>query len=116
MCVCACVCVCACTHACVRASVCVCVVCVCVCVLSVSVCVCCVCADETLLQEDIMELMPAVEQANSISEDLDKKMKFELMVVSPEARGELKGRTEVNLVPFSSPDKGSSGFSFLVGY
>ncbi|KAL8616438.1 hypothetical protein ACOMHN_041041 [Nucella lapillus] len=51
--------------------------------------------DETLLQEDIMELMPAVEQANSISEDLDKKMRFELMVVSPEARGELKGRTEV---------------------
>ena len=42
-----------------------------------------------------MELMPAVEQANSISEDLDKKMKFELMVVSPEARGELQGRTEV---------------------
>ncbi|XP_076455652.1 kinesin-like protein KIF28 isoform X2 [Babylonia areolata] len=51
--------------------------------------------DETLLQEDIMELMPAIEQANSISEDLDKKMKFDLMVVSPEARGELKGRTEV---------------------
>ncbi|KAK7487439.1 hypothetical protein BaRGS_00021280, partial [Batillaria attramentaria] len=51
--------------------------------------------DENLLQEDIMELMPAVEQANSISEDLEKKMKFELMVVSPEARGELKGRTEV---------------------
>ncbi|XP_076437363.1 kinesin-like protein KIF28 [Babylonia areolata] len=51
--------------------------------------------DESLLQEDIMELMPAVEQANSISEDLDKKLKFDLMVVSPEARGELNGRTEV---------------------
>lgn len=43
-----------------------------------------------------MELMPAVEQANSISEELDKKMKFEMMIVSPEARGELKGRTEVS--------------------
>ena len=42
-----------------------------------------------------MELMPSVEQANSMSEDLDKKMKFELMVVSPEAKGELKGRSEV---------------------
>ncbi|XP_070175288.1 kinesin-like protein KIF28P isoform X2 [Littorina saxatilis] len=51
--------------------------------------------DERLLQEDIMELMPAVEQANSISEDLDKKMKFDIMIVSPEARGELKGRTVV---------------------
>lgn len=48
--------------------------------------------EDALLQEDIMDLMPAVENANSISEDLDKKMKFELMVVSPEARGELTGR------------------------
>nr|KAG5700038.1 hypothetical protein BaRGS_028275 [Batillaria attramentaria] len=39
---------------------------------------------ENLLQEDIMELMPGRRQANSISEDLEKKMKFELMVVSPE--------------------------------
>ncbi|ESO96408.1 hypothetical protein LOTGIDRAFT_115884, partial [Lottia gigantea] len=51
--------------------------------------------DEALLKEDIVEMMPAVEEANSISEELDKKMKFELMVVSPEARGELRGRTEV---------------------
>jgi len=51
--------------------------------------------DDKLLQEDIVELMPAVENANSISEDLDKKMKFELMVVSPEARGELSGRNQV---------------------
>ncbi|KAK3784099.1 hypothetical protein RRG08_066087, partial [Elysia crispata] len=48
--------------------------------------------EDAMLQEDIVELMPAIENANSISEDLDKKMKFELMVVSPEARGELKGR------------------------
>ncbi|XP_059144638.1 kinesin-like protein KIF28P isoform X3 [Physella acuta] len=51
--------------------------------------------DEALLQEDVLDLMPAIENANSISEDLDKKMKFELMVVSPEARGELAGRTQV---------------------
>jgi hypothetical protein len=40
-------------------------------------------------------MLPAVEEANSISEELDKKRKFDLMIVSPEARGELSGRTEV---------------------
>ena len=54
-------------------------------------------ADEMLLQEDLMEMMPAVEEANSISEELDKKKKFELMLVSPEARGELHGRTKVTI-------------------
>ncbi|CAL1536203.1 unnamed protein product [Lymnaea stagnalis] len=52
-------------------------------------------SDDALLQEDVLDLMPAIDNANSISEDLDKKMKFELMVVSPEARGELTGRTQV---------------------
>lgn len=42
-------------------------------------------------------MMPAIEEANSISEDLDEKKKFELMLVSPEARGELKGRTKVGI-------------------
>lgn len=58
--------------------------------------------DEALLQEDVVDLMPAIENANSISEDLDKKMKFELMVVSPEARGELTGRTQVIVVRYLS--------------
>ena len=48
-----------------------------------------------LLQESLMEILPAVSEANSISEELDKKKKFEAMVVSPEARGVLKGKTEV---------------------
>ncbi|KAH9524310.1 Kinesin-like protein kif28p [Bulinus truncatus] len=52
-------------------------------------------SEDALLQNDVVDLMPAVENANSISEDLDKKMKFELMIVSPEARGELTGRTQV---------------------
>ncbi|KAK3106540.1 hypothetical protein FSP39_022244 [Pinctada imbricata] len=51
--------------------------------------------DDALLQDDLMEMMPAIEEANSISQALDKKMKFELAIVSPEARGELTGRTEV---------------------
>ena len=48
-----------------------------------------------LIQEDLIEMLPAVEEANSISEELDKKKKFEVILVSPEARGELKGRTKV---------------------
>ncbi|XP_062578631.1 kinesin-like protein KIF28P isoform X1 [Saccostrea cucullata] len=51
--------------------------------------------DDALLQEDMLEIMPAVEEANAISQELDKKMKFESMIVSPEARGEQTGRTEV---------------------
>lgn len=51
--------------------------------------------EDVLLQEDLLEMLPAVEEANSISEELDKKRKFDLMIVSPEARGELSGRTEV---------------------
>jgi hypothetical protein len=51
--------------------------------------------EDALLQEDMLEIMPAVEEANAISQELDKKMKFESMIVSPEARGEQAGRTEV---------------------
>lgn len=51
--------------------------------------------EDALLQEDMLEIMPAVEEANAISQELDKKMKFESMIVSPEARGEQTGRTEV---------------------
>ncbi|ELU02132.1 hypothetical protein CAPTEDRAFT_196619 [Capitella teleta] len=51
--------------------------------------------DDMLLQEDLMDVRPGVEEANSISEDLDKKKQFEMVLVSPEARGVLKGRTEV---------------------
>ena len=53
-------------------------------------------SDDMLLQEDLMDMRPAVEEANSISEELDKKKQFEMMLVSPEARGELKGRSEVH--------------------
>lgn len=43
-------------------------------------------------------MLPAVEEANAISEELDKKRRFEIMIVSPEARGELSGRTEVRII------------------
>ncbi|XP_071941853.1 kinesin-like protein KIF28P [Antedon mediterranea] len=52
-------------------------------------------AEEMLLQEDLVDLIPAVEEANTISEELDKKVKFEIVVISPKARGLTHGRTEV---------------------
>lgn len=51
--------------------------------------------DELLLQEDIADILPGIEEANSISAELDKKKKFEMVMVSPEARGEVTGRTEI---------------------
>ena len=44
-----------------------------------------------LLQEDLIEILPAIGEANSISEELDKKKKFEVMLVSGAARGDPKG-------------------------
>ena len=40
-------------------------------------------ADVALLQEDLIDCMPFVEEANSISEELDKRVKFEIMLISP---------------------------------
>ena len=54
-------------------------------------------ADEMLLQEDLIEILPAISEANAISEELDKKKKFEVMLVSGAARGDPKGRTQVSL-------------------
>ena len=55
-------------------------------------------ADDILLQEDLVELMPMVLEANAISEELNKKMFFEIALVSPQARGLKDGRTEVSLM------------------
>lgn len=49
-----------------------------------------------LLKEDVLEILPSIEEANSISEEMDKKMTFEAVIVSPEARGVADGRPEVN--------------------
>ena len=57
--------------------------------------------DDILLQEDLIELMPMVLEANAISEELNKKMFFEIALVSPQARGLKDGRTEVSLVTYS---------------
>ena len=54
-----------------------------------------------MLHEDLIEVMPAVEEANSISEELDKKVKFEIMLISAEMREKLD-KGEVNLLLLGS--------------
>lgn len=43
----------------------------------------------------MLEIMLVVEEVNVISQELDKKMKFEFMIVFFEVRGEQTGRIEV---------------------
>ena len=38
--------------------------------------------------------MPAVEEANSISEELDKRVKFEIILIAPNKLSTLKGKAE----------------------
>jgi len=59
--------------------------------------------DEFLLKEDMIEILPAIEEANSISEEMDKKLRFEAAVVSAESRGELTGRPQVTISPLIVP-------------
>ncbi|XP_071522909.1 LOW QUALITY PROTEIN: kinesin-like protein KIF28P [Panulirus ornatus] len=49
------------------------------------------------IQQDLMEVIPAVEEANSISEELDRLVKFEILLVAPQVLGEKQGKTEVQV-------------------
>jgi len=51
-----------------------------------------------LLREDLADLMPMVNEANAISQELDKKVSFEVTVVSAKARGLSEGRPEPYVV------------------
>ena len=53
-----------------------------------------------MIQDDLLEVMGAVEEANSISGELDKRVKFELMLVSPQVLGKQSKKTEVFLLSF----------------
>ncbi len=54
-------------------------------------------SDVALLQEDLIDVMPAVEEANSISEELDKKVKFEIILISPQMLGQMQSKVEVSI-------------------
>ncbi|KAK2141557.1 hypothetical protein LSH36_1080g00009 [Paralvinella palmiformis] len=51
--------------------------------------------EDLLLMEDLVQIWPMLGNANSMSEEMDKKIKFEIILVSPQARGEKHGRTQV---------------------
>ena len=45
-----------------------------------------------------MEILPAIDMANAISEDLDQNTRFEVMLVAPQILGKNSDRTEVRVV------------------
>ena len=51
--------------------------------------------EDLLLQEDLVQIWPMINEANAMSEEMDKKTKFEIALISPQARGKKDGRTEV---------------------
>lgn len=53
--------------------------------------------EDLLLQEDLLQIMPMVNEANAMSEELNKKVKFEVVLISPQARGQKEGRTDVSV-------------------
>ena len=55
----------------------------------------CVPTEDMMLEDDLADLMPAIMEANQISQDLDMKKTFETCVTTAESRGELKGRRQV---------------------
>ena len=44
-----------------------------------------------------MKIWPMMCEANAMSEELNKKVKFEVALISPQARGLEEGRTDVNV-------------------
>ncbi|KAH9487863.1 Kinesin-like protein kif28p [Bulinus truncatus] len=51
--------------------------------------------EELLLNEDLIQVLPMVFEANAMSEEMDKRVKFEICLVSPKARGLKEGISEV---------------------
>ena len=50
---------------------------------------------DTLLHQEVMSIAQMVNDANAMSEDMDKQVSFVIQLVSPQARGIENGRTEV---------------------
>ena len=47
------------------------------------------------LHDDVMTIMPMVQSANAMAEDMDRTAEFSMLLVSPLARGLESGKTEV---------------------
>lgn len=48
-----------------------------------------------ILEEELIHLLPQVYQANAMAEELKKGVKFDIVLVAPQARGQKTGHTEV---------------------
>ena len=48
-----------------------------------------------ILNKDLMEVLPGVDEANAISEELERNTRFEVMLVAPQILGKNSDRTEV---------------------
>ncbi|XP_014667335.1 PREDICTED: kinesin-like protein KIF28P [Priapulus caudatus] len=51
--------------------------------------------DDLLLEEELIQILPHMNQANAISQELGRKVQFEIVLVAPQARGLKEGRTYV---------------------
>lgn len=60
--------------------------------------------NELLLQEDLVQMVPMVNESNAMAEELKKPVRFEILLVSPQARGLKEGRTEVKVKMKSTVD------------
>jgi len=55
-------------------------------------------AEDIILEEELVRLLPQIYQANAIAEELKKRVNFEIVLISPQARGLKNGTTEVSVI------------------
>jgi len=57
--------------------------------------------EDQLLQDEVINILPLVQNVNAMAVEMHKPVMFSMMLVSPEARGLDHGRTEVgHVLPF----------------
>jgi len=52
--------------------------------------------EDKLLQDEVINILPLVQNVNAMAEEMQKPVAFSMKLVSPEARGLDHGRTEVS--------------------
>jgi hypothetical protein len=52
-------------------------------------------SEDRLLQDEVISVLPIVQSVNAMAKEMNKPVKFDMLLVSPEARGFDSGRTEV---------------------
>ena len=45
------------------------------------------CAEDLILQEELVQVLPKVNRANAMAKELRKNILFEIVLVAPQARG-----------------------------